>query len=60
LVGKPGDVQVEHIITNQSGKFDYPFVHINEVQPAGTWVAVKEPASSALDKSELNKGATTK
>ena len=58
LAGKVGDVQVEHIITNKSEKFDYPFVHISEVQPAGTWVKETKLETNAPDNPNQTKEET--
>lgn len=41
LVGKPADVQVEHIITSKTENYDYPYVQVCDIKPAGTWVAAK-------------------
>ena len=41
LVGMAVDVQVEHIITSKRDQYDYPFVQVYDIQPAGTLVAVK-------------------
>jgi hypothetical protein len=41
LLGKEADVEIEHIITNKSDQYDYPFVHVCEIQPPGTLVQVK-------------------
>ena len=45
LMGKAADVEVEHIHTNKSDQYDYPFVKVCDIQPAGTLVAVK-PANN--------------
>jgi hypothetical protein len=40
LMDKPADVEVEHIRTNKSDQYDYPFVNVCDVQTPGTLVAV--------------------
>ena len=42
LVGKPVDVEIEHIITSKRDQYDYPFVRVCDIQPAGTFVKVVE------------------
>ena len=39
LVGIAADVEVEHIRTNKSDQYDYPFVLVTDIQPLGTFVA---------------------
>jgi hypothetical protein len=41
LVGMPADVEIEHIRTSKSDQYDFPFVNVCDIQPAGTLVAVK-------------------
>jgi chitinase len=41
LVGTAADVQVEHVTTSKSDLYDYPFVRVCDIQPAGTLVTVK-------------------
>jgi hypothetical protein len=45
LVGMRADVQVEHVITNKRDQYDYPFVQICDIRPAGSLVAAKPPAT---------------
>jgi len=42
LVGIAADVEVEHIRTSKSDDYDYPFVLVTEIQPAGTWITAQE------------------
>jgi hypothetical protein len=44
LIGKNVDVQVEHIITGKSEQYDYPFVQICDIKPAGTLAKTTPPA----------------
>lgn len=48
LVGRNVDVQVEHIITGKSEQYDYPFVHICDIKPAGTLVKPTPPATESI------------
>jgi len=44
LVGTPADVEVEHIRTNKSDLYDFPFVLVTDIQPRGTFmIANPEP-----------------
>ena len=38
LVGVAADVEIEHIRTSKSDDYDYPFVLVTDIQPAGTWI----------------------
>jgi len=49
LVGMVVDVQVEHVITSKRDQYDYPFVQVCDIKPAGTLVAVK-PAETPTPK----------
>lgn len=38
LVGRPVDVEIEHIRTNKTDQYDYPFVNVSDLRPAGTLI----------------------
>lgn len=48
LVGLPADVEVQHIRTNHSDEFDYPFVLVTDIQPAGTWINTDTQAKEVV------------
>ena len=52
LVGMSVDVQVEHITTSKSDSYDYPFVKICDIKPAGTWVKTTQPDKPEPKKEE--------
>ena len=52
LVGMSVDVQVEHITTSKSDSYDYPFVKICDIKPAGTWVKTVQPDKPEPKKEE--------
>jgi hypothetical protein len=54
MVGKEADVEIEHIITSRRENYDYPFVQIRDIQPAGTLVETK-PVSLPEQPKELVK-----
>ena len=41
LVGLPVDVEIEHIRTNKSDQYDYPYVNVCDVQQPGTLLPAK-------------------
>jgi len=46
LVGMAVDVQVEHVITSKRDQYDYPFVQVCDIKPAGTLVKPVETATT--------------
>ena len=62
LIGRPADVEVEHIITSKSDQYDFPFVKVCAIQPPGTFVAIKpelakeSPAQSSTPEAMQEKG----